>query len=1035
MTLRAGLSAGSGGVARTGKTRGVRGLGVGAVLALAVVGSMLVPAAAAHAAPGDVVISELMFDPPSGVDGDEFLELTNVGASAVDLSGWCFSGITLCFGAGTTVSAAGRLVVGKDAARFQLQYGFAPAAVYTGGLSNGGETIAVKDATSAVIDTVTYSDRDPWPTTTDGTGPSLELVDPLADNTDPVNWAASTAPSGSTPGAANSVAASGVKPHISAVAATPAVPTANQAVTVTATVTGQTGAVVRYRTDFGAQLTTPMTPTGGNSYTATIPGAAAGHLIRYRVEATNAAGTNYSPRLDDSSPYKGVVVGNGIATAIPVIEWFIADADYNLMTGSPTVDITRPGVLAYNGAVFDNTQFSIRGESTQSNPKVSWKVEMPRNHELTLAGLVDPVDEFAMNADWSDKSHGRPTLAWDSYATAGVVNTQVMQLRVQKNAAFYGLYTYLDLFDGTWRDREGYSDKQFFKAGHGAFDASRQLVELRWEKKNPEDEDFTTLIPFLNGVDLTGTAQQNALLAMADIPEVINYAVATAVVQHTDSSSKNFYLSQDPATGRWSVIPWDLDHTFGNTCCGVTSPFVTPAEPGDKASELMTAILAVPEWRQMYFRRLRTVVNSVLAPGRLEAVYNAEVTPAAPESTLDFAKWRPGEGLTFTGQRTQLFAAIQARRTAFANDARVPGNQSAAPAIVVNEIQPAAGAAYVELFNPSTTEAVDLSGWSISGGIDLRIQPGTVILPRGTMTFVGNDLAFRAAYGGLVFVGGRFTGTLATGDTLQLNRADGSSADTVTFGGAGWPDPSGGRSLELVNPASDNSLGSSWALSTRTAGSPGAPNQTAVAGSAPGAPTIGTSAAGAASATVRWTAPTVTGGSPLTGYQVRVLDGAGQPVAAAQPVAPTETSVVVTGLTVGTAYRFQVAAVNAVGVGAASAVSNPVTPVAAAVPSRPVIGTAASGAAGGEITATARWTPPTSAGSSPILGYQVTALLMSSSAANATVLGVVVGPVTGAATRSKTLTLTAGTYRFVVTAINATGFSPVSTRSNSVVAQ
>jgi hypothetical protein len=251
-----------------------------------------------------------------------------------------------------------------------------------------------------VIDAVTYSDGDPWPTTTDGTGPSLELMDPLADNNDPANWAASTASSGSTPGAVNSVATTGVRPHISAVAATPTVPTANQAVTVTATITGQTGPVVRSQTDFGAQLTTPMTPTGGTSYSATIPGAA---------------------------------------------------------------------------------------------------VEMPQNHELTLAGLVEPVDEFAMNADWSDNSHGRPTLAWDSYATVGVVNEQVMQLRVQKNSAFHGLYTYLDLFDRTWRDREGYSDKQFFRAGQGAFDETRQLVELRWEKKNPEDEDFTTISPFLAG--------------------------------------------------------------------------------------------------------------------------------------------------------------------------------------------------------------------------------------------------------------------------------------------------------------------------------------------------------------------------------------------------------------------------------------------------------------------------------------------------------------------------------------------------------
>ena len=111
----------------------------------------------------------------------------------------------------------------------------------------------------------------------------------------------------------------------------------------------------------------------------------------------------------------------------------------------------------------------------------------------------------------------------------------------------------------------------------------------------------------------------------------------------------------------------------------------------------------------MYFRRLRTVVNQVLATGRLEALYDAKIGPAQPESTLDFARWpRQSGSPTFANQRTSLFSAIQARRNAFANDARVPGNQSAAPNIVINEIQPALvgelSAEYVELFNPSTTD-------------------------------------------------------------------------------------------------------------------------------------------------------------------------------------------------------------------------------------------------------------------------------------------------------------------------------------------
>ncbi len=89
-----------------------------------------------------------------------------------------------------------------------------------------------------------------------------------------------------------------------------------------------------------------------------------------------------------------------------------------------------------------------------------------------------------------------------------------------------------------------------------------------------------------------------------------------------------------------------------------------------------------------------------------------------------------------------------------------------------------------------------------------------------------------------------------------------------------------------------------------------------------------------------------------------------------------------------------------------------------------MIGSATSGTAGGSITATVRWTPPASTGGLPILGYQATALEMSSSAANATVIGRVEGPVLGPTVRTRQFTLTTGNYRFEVIAINATGFEP-----------
>ncbi len=93
----------------------------------------------------------------------------------------------------------------------------------------------------------------------------------------------------------------------------------------------------------------------------------------------------------------------------------------------------------------------------------------------------------------------------------------------------------------------------------------------------------------------------------------------------------------------------------------------------------------------------------------------------------------------------------------------------------------------------------------------------------------------------------------------------------------------------------------------------------------PGAPTIVTNAtAGNGEATVGWIPPASDGGSPITGYRVTPYVGySPRPsvICSATAVTPT-----VTGLANGTTYRFRVQAINAVGTGGYSTVTNPVTP-------------------------------------------------------------------------------------------------------------
>ena len=92
----------------------------------------------------------------------------------------------------------------------------------------------------------------------------------------------------------------------------------------------------------------------------------------------------------------------------------------------------------------------------------------------------------------------------------------------------------------------------------------------------------------------------------------------------------------------------------------------------------------------------------------------------------------------------------------------------------------------------------------------------------------------------------------------------------------------------------------------------------------PDAPTTVTAVAGDGRATVSWQAPVVDGGSPITGYVV--TPSVGGVTQTARTFTSTAGSQLITGLANGTAYTFTVAAVNAVGTGAASAPSAAVSP-------------------------------------------------------------------------------------------------------------
>ncbi len=169
-------------------------------------------------ASAQIVINEISYNPPeAGQDSLEYIELHNLGSTSADLSGFSFtSGVDLTFDSDIFIEANGYLIVCESPSAMMTIFGVEGIA-WDGGMSNGGESVALKDASGVMVDSLTFDDNDPWPSSaegTDGGGASIELCDATSDNTVGSSWRAASNDLGimingaavlGTPGAANTV--------------------------------------------------------------------------------------------------------------------------------------------------------------------------------------------------------------------------------------------------------------------------------------------------------------------------------------------------------------------------------------------------------------------------------------------------------------------------------------------------------------------------------------------------------------------------------------------------------------------------------------------------------------------------------------------------------------------------------------------------------------------------------------------------------------------------------------------------------------
>jgi len=252
-----------------------------------------------------------------------------------------------------------------------------------------------------------------------------------------------------------------------------------------------------------------------------------------------------------------------------------------------------------------------------------------------------------------------------------------------------------------------------------------------------------------------------------------------------------------------------------------------------------------------------TNINSMAGPGQFLAALRA--VDANPLDTHTFALV-PGEGDTHNGlflvssnlllagpdyaaaAGTRLFIRLRATDPTGLSyeQAVVLSVVEIQQNVVINEIHyngpdNTVHDEFIELYNPRPV-AVDLSFWRLQGGVDFVFPAGTSIPAGGFLVVAQEPGVILTNYG--VAALGPWAGQLNNeGERVTLRGPHDELIDEVEFRSEfPWPIAANGQggSMELINPALDNNLGSSWATPLNPPRpSPGRTNQVFAFNAAP----------------------------------------------------------------------------------------------------------------------------------------------------------------------------------------------------------
>lgn len=202
----------------------------------------------------------------------------------------------------------------------------------------------------------------------------------------------------------------------------------------------------------------------------------------------------------------------------------------------------------------------LKGSSsfTPLSDKASFKLKL----DFKIAGQnLLGLERLTLNSMIIDPSMVVEALSYELFRAFGVPCPRFAYAWVTLNGADYGLYLLLETYDEVWAADRFDGTQHVYEFGGDLYPGSEEWFEVQAGPKDDRD-DLRDLIEAAKAPDAEWF---ETVSAHADLGEMIHMWAVELYVNHWDGYApavNNWFLHSTPE-GRFSMMPWGLDQTFG----------------------------------------------------------------------------------------------------------------------------------------------------------------------------------------------------------------------------------------------------------------------------------------------------------------------------------------------------------------------------------------------------------------------------------------------------------------------------------------